>query len=87
MVDPHGVEGLNIGEQVGTVRVAADHAAAVALDADDAAVLPVADFVLVGKLQLVQEILGHGLLLGSLLHVLDKAGPFSSFQLVQKRCF
>ena len=59
LVDAHGVEVGALGELLGEVRVAADDAAAVAHHADDAAVLPVADLLLVRALELAEEVLDH----------------------------
>ena len=84
MIDPHGMEGLYVRELFRAVRVSTDDARTVTFDPDDASMLPVAYFFLIGKLQLPHEILCHGILLGSLLHVIDKTWPFSPFQLVQK---
>ena len=83
MIDPHGMKGLYVRELFGAVRVPADDARTVTFDSDNASMLPVSDFILIGKLQL-HEVFGHGILLGSLLHVIDKTWPFSPFQLVQK---
>ena len=52
MIDPQGVKGLDIGKEVGAVRISPDDAGAVALDADDTSMLPMADLLLIGKLQL-----------------------------------
>ena len=84
MIDPHGVEGLDVRKEIGTIRIAPDDTGAVALDADDTSMLPMADLIFIGKFQLAEKILCHGIFLGSLLHVLDKARPFSFFQFIQK---
>ena len=87
VVDPHRVEGLDVRKQVRPVRVAADDPGAVALDADNPPVFPVADAVLVGQLELVDQVRRRRLLFRGLLHVLDVARPGALFELVQKRCF
>ncbi len=68
------------------VTVPADDAAAVSHDADDTAVLPVADLLMVGPLQEPEELVALLLaLVGHLLDLCDEAGPGSLFQLVQHR--
>ena len=82
LVDPDGVEMLHAGELFRQVGVTADDAGAVTQDAHDAAVLPVGDLVLIGTIQLPQQILGRGFSGGHPLQILDKAGPRSGLKFV-----
>ena len=79
----HRVELADVRELLGHVGVAADDAAAVALHAHDAAVLPVAHLVLVGLLEEPQQIVGHGVLLARALDLGHEAGPRTLLQLVE----
>src|SRR3990172_6741073 len=84
LVDAAGVELGHVGELGGQVRVAPDDTAAVAHDAYQAAVLPVADMLLVGPLEHAQEVLDHGAA-GFVLDLLDEAGPRPLLEVVEKR--
>ena len=87
LVDAEGVEMGHVGELLGQVVVAADDPAAVTHHAHDAAVLPVADFLLVGQFELLQEVHCFGPPLCSHLDVLHEARPRPALQLVQQRGF
>ena len=82
LVDAHGVEVRDVRELLGQVGVAADDAAAVAHDADDAAVLPVADLLLVGALEQPQELAARSPSLSAAISLISVTklgqGPFSS---------
>ena len=60
LVDAHGVEMLHAGEFIRQVGVTADDAGAVTQDADDAAMLPVGDLVLIRPFQLPQQVIDLG---------------------------
>ena len=85
LVHADGVELGDLGELLRDVVVTADDAAAVPLHAHDAAVLPVADLVVVRALQDAQQVLRGDVRLGALLDLLDEARPRALFQLVQFR--
>jgi hypothetical protein len=66
------------------VVVPTDDAAAIPHDAYNAAVLPVADLLLVGALQELQQLPALLLLFGHLLDLGHEGGPCALLQLVQK---
>ena len=79
----NGVEMLNARELFRYIRIPTDNAAAVAENTNDAAVLPVGDPVLVGKLKLTKDVPNVGLGLCLLLEVGDETRPWTFFQFVQ----
>ncbi len=84
LVDADGVEVRALRELLGQVAVAADDAAAVAHHAHDAAVLPVADLLLVGALENAPAVVvGHGILGSALLDLGDETRPRALLELVQ----
>ena len=85
LVDAHGVEVRHLRELLGDVAVAADHAAAVAQHAHDAAVLPVALFLLVGEFELPQQVVAHRADVAGLPDLRHEARPGTLFQFVQQR--
>ena len=74
---------LNARELFRYIRIPTDNAAAVAENTNDAAVLPVGDPVLVGKLKLTKDVPNVGLGLCLLLEVGDETRPWTFFQFVQ----
>ena len=84
-VKTHGVELGQMRILVSQLAVAADDASAVALNADDAAVLPVTLLGFVGELELVQQVVGHLVLRSCGLDLLDEAGPRTLLEFVKQR--
>jgi hypothetical protein len=84
MVDPHGVEVLQAGKFIRQVGIATDDAGAVSQHTHDAAVLPVSDFFFVGSLKLPQQVSDLRFLGGQTLQILNKAGIWTGFQLIQQ---
>ncbi len=75
-----------LGKLLGQIVVAPDHAAAVALDPDQPAVLPVTDLLGVGSLEHGEQVGRHGTV-GALLDFLDEARPGAGFELIDQRCW
>ena len=82
LVHTHGVKVGHFWEEVRPVAIAADDASTITQHAHDAAVLPVSFFVHVGLFEQAQEVFSHGLPLGYLFYVRDKAWPGPLFQLI-----
>ena len=84
LIDAHGVEVRHVRELVGHVAVAADDAAAVAQHADDAAVLPVPLLLLVGELELAEQVVAHRARLAGFLDLRHETRPRPFFELVEQ---
>ncbi len=100
LVDAHGVEVGDPRELLGLIAVTPDDAAAVAEDADNAAMLPVGRAVFEGELQQSQQVVDDidrdlevdflgvlRALFSQLLHVGHEARPWPAFKLVQQGGF
>ncbi len=84
LVDADGVEVGDIGELLADIAVAPDDSAAITEHPDQPTVFPMPLFLLVGKLQLAEEILSAGAGLASRLDFLDEAGPGPFFEFVEQ---
>ena len=85
LVDAERVEVGHVGELVRQEGIPPDHAAPVAHDAHDAAVLPVAPSVPVGLLELPQQVLAHLVVFRHGLDFLDETRPGALLEFVQER--
>ena len=83
LVDAHGVKVRDVGVLLRKIGIAADHAAAVAHHTHDSTVLPVADLLLIGLLELAEKVLAHRARLRGHLDLCDEAGPLPLFKLVE----
>ena len=83
LIDAHGVEVRDGGVLLRKVGIATDHAAPVTHHSYDSTVLPVADLLSIGLLELAEKILAHGALLRRHLDLCDEAGPRPLFKLIE----
>jgi len=87
LVNAHGVEVSDLRELFPDIAVAADHAAAVSQNSNQATMFPVALLLLVGQFQLPKQVFGAVAGFAGCLDFPDETGPRAFLQLIQQFCF
>ncbi len=84
LVDTNSMEMGYSRELFGNIRITADNSTAISENTDDTAVFPMGDLIIVGKLELSENIPASFIFLGLPFNVLDKTRPGTAFQLIQQ---
>jgi len=88
LVDAHGVKMLNTGELIRNIGIPTDNTTTITENTDNAAVLPVGDFILVRQFELSENVPAFRMGLCLLMSVTKLGhGPFSSSSNIGVSCF